>query len=235
MTTVIKAGAAMWRDATAARYNIYRTIHKGLRGFMTDTLARVGRMDVTDDCERAQTIEQVRGLLTLCDSHLEHENAVLHAAIEQAEQGRSLRTANDHVSHVVAIRTLRQQVAQFEVAPAARRAVLAHELYLDLSNFVAENLEHMVVEETENHAVLTRNYTDQQLLAMEQGIRAALSPEETRIGLRWVLPHVNAGERAAMLGGMKQAAPPEVFNGVMALAAEVLSQRDLYKLQMALA
>jgi hypothetical protein len=38
-----------------------------------------------------------------------------------------------------------------------------------------------------------------------------------------------------MLGGMKHGAPPEVFAGVMALAREVLTQRDYYKLERALA
>jgi len=92
----------------------------------------------------------------------------------------------------------------------------------------------MAVEETENQASLTRSYSDAELLAMEHVIRASLTPEQARMGLRWMLPHVTAAERAVMLGGMKRGAPPEVFNGVMALAAEVLSQRDLYKLQQAL-
>ena len=235
MSAVIKTGAATWRsDEAVPRYNVYRIIHKGLRGFMLDTLARVGQMDLTDDGERAGAIEQLRGLLRFCTSHLEHENEFLHPAIEKFDRDGSRRTAGDHVSHVIAIRALEQQVAQFEAAALERRGMLAHELYLDLGNFVAENLEHMAIEETENHAALIRNYSDQELLEIEQRIRLKLTPEEARIGLRWMLPHVSAGERAAMLGGMKLHAPAEVFNGVMALAQEVLSQRDLYKLQRAL-
>jgi hypothetical protein len=235
MAAVLKSGAAMWRDTDATpRFNIYRIIHKGMRGFMMDTLVRVGRMDVTDDCERAQTIEQLRGLLAFCAGHLHHENTVVHPAIEKYEPGHSSRTASEHVAHLVAISALEQQALQFETAPTERLAALAQELYLDLSNFVAENFEHMAVEETENQASLTRSYSDAELLAMEHVIRASLTPEQARLGLRWMLPHVTAAERALMLGGMKRGVPPEVFNGVMALAAEVLSQRDLYKLQQAL-
>jgi len=226
----------MWRDDDPTpRYAIYRLIHKGLRGFMADTLLRVGRMDVNDDCERAETIEQLRGLLGMCTTHLEHENAFVHPAIEKMQAGRQPRTAHDHVAHVVAIRTLGHQLAQFESASPERRALLAQELYLDLSNFVAENFEHMVLEETENHAALVRNYTDAELHGIEQSIRASLTPQDTGTAMRWMLPHVNAGERAAMLTGMKHGAPAEVFNRVLALAGEVLSQRDFYKLQQALA
>ena len=236
MAAVVKVGAGAWRDAGAPeRYNIYRAIHKGLRGFMSDTLLRVGRMDVNDDGERSQAIEQLRGLLTMCAAHLVHENEFVHPAIEAAQEGGAEQTAMDHVGHVVAIRTLEQQASQFESAPPAQRAVLAAELYIDLSNFVAENLEHMAVEETHNHALLTRRFSDEELLEIEHRIVASMTPEETMAGLRWMLPHINAEGRAAMLGGMKRGAPPEVFGGVLALAREVLTQRDFYKLERSLA
>lgn len=236
MAAALKSGAALWRDdGQAPRPHLYRFIHKGLRGLMTDTLLKVGRMDVADDCERAEVIEQLRMLLMMCTRHLHHEDTVVHPAIERAEAGRSMQTANEHVGHAVAIRTLEQQVLQFESAAPARRAVLAHELYLDLGNFVAENLEHMMVEETENHAVLVRNYSDEELFGIEAAVKAQLTPQESQLAMLWMLPHVNAAERALMFTGMKRAAPPEVFNGMMALAGEVLNQRDLYKLQKALA
>ena len=113
--------------------------------------------------------------------------------------------------------------------------MLAAELYIDLSNFVAENFEHMAVEETHNHALLTRRFSDDELLEIEHRIVAWMTPEELMVDLRWMLPHINADERAAMLGGMKRGAPPEVFGGVMALARDVLTQRDFYKLERALA
>ncbi|MBB6092603.1 hemerythrin-like domain-containing protein [Povalibacter uvarum] len=235
MAAVINLGAAAWRDETASRYNIYRAIHKGLRGFMTDTLLRVGRMDVNDECERNQAIEQVRGLLAMCEGHLVHENEYVHPAIDAVVSGGADETAADHVGHIVAIRTLQQQIAQFEAANGAKRVILAAEIYLDLSTFVAENFEHMAVEETHNHAALARNYSDEEMRDIEHRIVASMTPEQSLAGLRWMLPHVNADERAHMLGGMKAGAPAEVFERVMGLAREVLTQRDFYKLERALA
>lgn len=237
MAAVVKRlGAGAWREAgTSVRYNIYRSIHKGLRGFMSDTLLRVGRMDVNDDCERSQAIEQLRGLLAMCTGHLEHENTFVHPAVELAQAGGAEQTATDHVGHVLAIRALEQQIAQFDAAAPAQRAVLAAELYIDLSSFVAENFEHMAVEETHNHTLLAQRFSDDELRAIEHRIVASMTPDESLAGLRWMLPHINAVERAAMLGGMKLGAPPEVFGSVMALAREVLTQRDFYKLERALA
>jgi hypothetical protein len=110
MAAVLQAAS---RDAgVASRYNIYRVIHKGLRGFMADTLLRIGRMDANDDCERGQAIEQLRGLLGMCMGHLHHENDFVHPAIEAAMTGGAKQTAADHVEHVSAIRTLEEKIAQ---------------------------------------------------------------------------------------------------------------------------
>lgn len=218
-----------------SRYNIYTVIHKGLRGYMTDTLHRWGRMDVADDCERAQAIEQVRALLNMCRNHLQHENDFVHPAIEKARPGASARIAREHLEHVTEIEYLEERVLSLQSVAAAERAVLARRIYRELSLFVADNLTHMVVEETEHHDVLSVHYTDEQVLAIEHQIVGSLPPEESFAGLRWMIPHMNATERAAMLGGMKRGAPPEAFKLVMELAREALSQRDFYKLEKALA
>lgn len=218
-----------------ARYNIYIIIHKALRAFMTDVLLRWGRMDVADDCERSEAIEQARALLAMCRGHLQHENDFVHPAIERAQPGFTTRLAEEHVQHEAEIAHLEASLVELIEAPAPHRAALAQRFYRELSAFVAENFEHMLVEETENHRALTEAYTDEEILQIEHAIVASLSPEQAFTDMRWMIPHINASERAFMLGGMKQGAPPEVFAGVMALARDVLSQRDYYKLTRALA
>jgi len=236
MTAVLAAiSNPVATTATQPRYNIYSIFHKGLRGFMADTMLRLGRMDLTDACEVAQTIEQLRGLLTMCRSHLQHENDFVHPALERAQPYASTHTADDHVDHVLEIAEFERRVAAFEALPTTDRASAAHALYLDVSEFVGENLEHMRVEETRNHEVLIRHYSDQELLDIEHAIVASIPPAAAMVGMRWMISHINASERAFMLGGIKKGAPPEVFAGVMQMAREVLSQRDYFKLELALA
>lgn len=232
--------AVMQSDELAAafdaetRYNIYTIIHKGLRGFMTDVLHRWGRMDVTDDCERAEATAQVRALLAMCRSHLQHENDFIHPAIEKVRPGTTARIAHEHVEHVNEIDHLDNWLSTLQAAPADMRAALARRIYRELTLFVADNFEHMVVEETDHHRALVAAYTDAEVLAIEHAIVTSLSPEESFGGLRWMIPQINASERAFLLGGMKLGAPPEVFKLVMELAREALSQRDYYKLEKAL-
>ena len=221
-------------DDAASRYNIYTIIHKALRAFMADTLLKVGRMDVADDAEGGEAIAQVRALLVMCTGHLHHENNFVHPAIEKAFPRATARTVDDHKHHEISIAELEQQVARFEAAPAEKRPQGAWALYLVLSGFLAENFTHMIVEETANHAALIAAYTDAEILGIEQALVASLSPEQKFASMQWMIPYINASERAFLLGGMKRHAPPPVFEGVLGLARDRLSQRDFYKLERAL-
>lgn len=232
--TTPPAATAMAVD-TSARYNIYLIIHKALRGFMTDSLLRLGRVDVADACEVGELLEQLRALMSMCRSHVQHENQFVHPALERALAYASTHTASEHLDHIEEINQLERRIDAFEQASVAQRAVLVHALYLDLGEFVGENFMHMKFEETQNQAVLAANYSDAQLLGIEGAIVASIPPRESMLGMRWMIGHINAGERVFLLGGMKQMAPPEVFAGVLALARDVLSQRDYYKLDRALA
>lgn len=227
--------AVLKQTDPATRYNIYRVIHKGLRAFMADTLLTWGRVDVNDDAECAEAVKQLRGLLTLCKSHLDHENQFVHPALEQARRGAAKRTAEDHVHHEQAIAKLEEEVARFEAAPITARAVLADRLYLHLSKFIAENFEHMLTEEIDNQAELIAAYDDAEIMNIEHAIVATLGPEEAYVGQYWMIPNMNATERAAVVGGIKQNAPREVFEMVLGIARERLTQRDFFKLERALA
>lgn len=220
--------------APMARYNIYSIIHKALRGWMTDVLHRWGRMDVEDECERKQAMQGVRALLDALSAHLRHENDVVHPAIEKSRQGGAARTAQDHVEHEHAIARLRDELAAFTSARPELRASLAHGFYLHLSTFVAENLEHMAVEETENHSALIAAYSEREVLELEHRIVSSLPPEESAATMRWMFAYINAAERAFLAGKIKENAPPPVLAGVLGMAREILSQRDMFKLEKAI-
>lgn len=197
------------------RYNIYLGIHKGLRSFLCDTLIRVGRVDVADAEELGATLAQLDALLRLCCAHIEHENDFLHSAIEARRPAGSARTARDHVEHVESIAMLRDEAAALAAAPAEARAMLALRLYRLLALFVAENLQHMQVEETVNAGALWAHYSDAELHAIHDRLLATLAPQEHLVVARWMVPALTPAERAVMFGAMKTKAPPEALLGVL--------------------
>jgi hypothetical protein len=229
MTTDTLAAAP--QSAAAARYDIYVNIHKALRLFMSDTLVRVGRMDIDDAPELAATLAQLQTLLDGCRSHLDHENRFIHAAIEARRPGASRRIAGEHVDHLEAIAALEAEAAALRALPTPAAAL---RLYRRLSHFVAENLEHMLVEESEHNAALWAAYTDAEIAEIEQRLVASLDPVEMGLLLRWFVPAMNPTERALMLGGMQQQLPPEAMRDVLDLVRPHLDDTAWGKLARAL-
>lgn len=218
----------------ALRYSIYTGVHKGLRALMSDTLARVSRMDPHDPAEVAEAIDQLRILLAVCRGHLEKEEHFVHPAMERALPNSALHTADDHVEHLQAIAALEARMAELAAAGGEQRTLAAHRLYLEVSHFVGDNFTHMFVEETANQAVLTNAYSDDELLALEAAIVASIPPQEAGYLQRWIIPGLNALERLALFKRVRAHAPPQAFAGLLALARETLSERDWRKLEQGL-
>lgn len=218
----------------APRFDLYRPIHKALRAFMSDTLVAVGSLDTGDEADVTVVVEQTRGLLAMLAVHLDDENRFVHAAMEARRPGSARRTADDHASHECALAEFERLLVAVEQPDGPTRAQAALELYRRLGLFVAENYEHMNVEERENNAVLWADYTDEELAAIEGEILGSIPREALAVGMRWMIPAINHGERVGMLQGMRAGVPPEVFEGVLAIARGHLTARDWAKLESAL-
>src|SRR5512143_337819 len=228
--------AANTQAATPApRFNMYVPIHKALRAFMSDTLMAVGRMDTGDDNDVAVTLDQARSLHAALTMHLESENRFVHTAMEARRPGSASQTAHDHVEHECALAQLKELIDTVSRTNGAERAAAAASLYQRLALIVADNLEHMHTEERDNMAVLWADYTDGELAAIDAAIVAHVPPAAKAVALRWMMPALSHAERVHMLQGMRRAAPPEVFEGLLAIARSNLGTRDWAKLATALA
>ncbi len=244
-TTTFKAtpvtSVASSRPTPAAaqppRMDLYTTIHKALRQFMADTLVRIGSMDIDDANETDGALQQLGALLTMLRSHLAHENTFVHAAIEQRRPGAQRRLSQDHDEHLVTIDEIDAQ------AQALRKACLRNDLrddprdgprddkhdaaalrlYRHLAQFIAENFEHMHVEETSNQALLWALFSDAELIALHERLLASVPMPEMAVVLRWMASSLNFKELANMLGAMQSGMPPEAFRGVLDLVQAQMS------------
>jgi hypothetical protein len=166
---------------------------------------------------------------------LNDENRFVHPALERAQPGSAARIAAEHLHHEEAIADLRDLSALVAHSGAAARAAALDRLYLALALFVADNLQHMHVEQTAHNAVLWAAYTDADLVAIEQAIVASIPPQTMAGVLHWFMPALNAPERAGMLAGMREGMPAQAFAGVLGIAERTLSAADFAKLQRDLA
>lgn len=219
---------------TRPRLDFYTPIHKALRAFMSHTLLRLGALDVVDDAERSDVLDQLDALLAQLRSHLDHENTFVHAALDARLPGASMRTAGDHEGHVESIANLEDEGRALRHARPGQRAALALNLYRHLSAFVAENLEHMLVEERDNGTALWALYDDAELEAIHDALVASIAPDEMMRTMHWFAVALPLAELAAMFAEMRTKAPPPVFEAMLGVARRALDDGRWAKLARAL-
>lgn len=216
------------------RFNAYALVHKGLRAAMSQTLLILGRTDWSDAADSADALAQVRELLDFCESHSRHENDFVHPAVEERVPGLTAKLADDHRLQDRSIAVLHAQLAVQEARQGAARIRGGETLYLDLAMFVADQLQHMHHEETETNLAIWAAYSDAEIMEVQRKLVASMSPQEAALGLRRMLPYATPGERAAMLGELRNNAPAAVFEGVLGMLRPLLGDKDWRKLSQAL-
>jgi len=226
--------APLATGSPAARIDLYVSIHKALRSFMTDTLSRIGRIDVLDRADRDAALAQLDELLGLCLAHLRHENDFVHTAIEARQPAGSQRIAAEHDEHLATIGALQAEADALRTAIGADAERLALRLYRHLALFVAENFQHMHVEETAHNALLWQHYSDAELGALHGRLLAAIAPEEHLLVARWMVPASTPAERAAIVGAAKAQMPPEALLGVMRMVRPHIDDAGWAKLAAAI-
>lgn len=226
--------AAVYVDET--RYNIYASIHKGLRRAQGQLMIRLGAVDALNDAQVAGLVRDMRLLVLMGRKHLQHENVFVHTEIETRSVGATARLVDDHDDHERDFLDLEARFEQIEAASPERRSPLLRALYLRYTDFLAHDFEHMIEEETETLSLLHSLFSDEELAGIEGRIIGSVEPDLMMEFIRIMIPAMNPAERLEMLGGMKAAMPVPVFAAVVDMGVRpVLEPADWLALETALA
>lgn len=199
------------------RYDLYGGVHKGLRRAGCDLLCRLGAVDHDKTEEIDAVIARLRAYLDLAASHVMHEDENIHKALRE----RGVPTSaidHQHDDHRRDFADLEALAVRVETAAPHLRKAACRTLYLAFAAYIADDLAHMHEEETATAPALWRAFTDEELMGVEMRIVGSMAPEENMAFMRTMIPAMNPAERAALLGAMKNGAPPEVFNAVIEFA-----------------
>jgi len=215
-------------QAADQRVHLYTSVHKGQRGNLSGLSMEAGALDLND---RA-AVDNLHGELVSLRAELH-----LHASLEEKYihpllAGRILGAMRPfEEDHVVLHRLLDELVGHFERLRSdpldrASSEAMVLEFYRALNRLISFYLAHIDREEESNQVALWAHYSDEALAATFGQILAAQTPSELMLNLGHMLPAMNPGERAGLLGMAKAKMPPPAFNAVTELAGRVLSPGD---------
>ena len=207
-------------------FDMYKDIHKAIRVNLFDVVADAGRLDANDRGARIAHAARVCDLVELLVFHAHHEDTHVEPAVLQVLPDQAAAIAAEHVALEATMEDLKALAYRVFDDPDGDARSDVHELYRELALFTSRYLAHQDVEERVVMPALFDALGFDAVLAIDQGIVASIPPAEMAWCLAKMLPAMNIDDRVDMLTGMRAGAPPEVFDGVLALAAEVLPATD---------
>ncbi|HLM16584.1 MAG TPA: hemerythrin domain-containing protein [Acidimicrobiia bacterium] len=203
-------------------FDLYRNIHKGIRAGLFSVTQAAGQVDPHDADAVRDVAERWARMVELLVGHAEHEDEFVQPTIERLAPAYASEIAEAHPR-------LEAQMAELEVL--ADRAVdacpeqarlLTHRLYLGVASFTAEYLQHQEFEEFEVMVMLSQHLSFEELLAIDMAIVSSIPPEQMAKTAAYMLPAMNIEDQTELFLGARAGVPPEVFQGMVALAQSVL-------------
>lgn len=195
--------------------DLYYAVHKGLRLGHARLLVDLGATDPADPAAVAAVLDRLETHLRLGESHLEHEERAIHAALDKAAPGTTDHADAEHDAHIRSFRELRGLVGALRRHRGDRSRSLRR-LYQRFAVFVAADLVHMNDEETTLQPALERLLTAAEIAGIHQAIVADIPAEDMVAFMRLILAAATAPERRATVEGLQAAMPAADFAGFMA-------------------
>jgi hypothetical protein len=212
------------------RFNIYTCIHKGMRAQMGQYLIQLGQVDETDPEDVLQMMVKLKQSLKFFKNHMEHENKFIHPLLVEFNKGIAPRTEQDHSHHELVIDDLLKDIEVLNLLPQQLRQNAIQDLYRNYAIFVAENLEHMHIEETENAELLWKHLSDKEIIAIEQHLVSSISRQEAMESLMIMLPNLSVRERHTMLSQIRQSAGEALYEQLVTQITPLLNVKARHKL-----
>lgn len=217
-----------------AHVNLYTAIHKYLRQQFFSTLNAVGTVNEFDPVASASVLRAVRELLNFCQTHLQHEDTFIHAAIQRRSPATHLASAADHREHQHRIAQLSDRLNRLERASPASAPALWLDLYRDLALFIGDNLDHMQVEETLIFQLLCDLFSPDELAALHAELVAAIPAAQMESLLGPMLAAQSYSDQLSLLADSRRQMPVAAFRGLIHSLASLLPTDRFLDLQQAL-
>lgn len=211
---------------TPATHDFYFRIHKALRLNLSRLLVSLGNVDPDDDNALCDLSHALREQMLLSVSHLQHEETVVHRALNTVLPAAVAELEADHAHHHGRFEEIAQLALEVRLEPVGARAVPMRQLYLAFSRFVAEDFAHMAKEELDTLPLLQAVFTDAELIRMEEEILAAVGPEEMALTARLMMAACRPAERLEMARNARETLPAEAFEALLATVLPAMEPAD---------
>jgi hypothetical protein len=207
------------------RYNAFYLIHKGLRAMLYDAALTLQQTDFADAAETVTALAKVNDVLFAFDRHAHHEDSFIIPAVEAYEPELAASFAQEHEEDHRLAGYLKNLLTIYDnTFFPEEKSICGSAIIKSFTEFLVFNLQHMAREEMLLNQALWKHYTDEQIIAIQQQLLASIPPVEMQASAKWMIRAISNADAIDWLKKIKQTAPEFVFNNLLNIAAEELSE-----------
>jgi hypothetical protein len=198
------------------RFNSFNIIHKALRAMMYDTALTLQQTYFADVAEAEGALTKVESVVHNFEQHAYHEDTFILPAIEAYEPQLVEEFEKEHVADIEIGNLLATLLNIYRSLETSEERINCGScISKSFRDFMVFNINHMAKEEIEINRVLWANYSDQQLLELNEKITASIPPDHKMQMAKWMLRGINKAEAITWLQSVKQTSPSFVFDALL--------------------
>lgn len=210
------------------RFNLFKSVHKGLRALLADTLLQLQQIDFLITQQADEGIERIKLVLLQLHRHTKWEEDYIFPQLGNQSQGMTSFFTNQHYHTDALTLNMDILICAFKEAKANQeKEALGDKLLNAFVEFTAYNFNHMNMEEQLINPLLWNKHSDRELQALQLLHMDQSSSKSGYVLMQWMLIHSTNRELSGWLNSLKQKTTSTQFNLVYDLAQKMLTAERL--------
>jgi len=190
--------------------NMFLIPHKAFRVMFFETFEKIGNVNFLDDEDLAECQKMVNHAVFVYSHHNEEESGFFGTRLAERDPSLVEQWNEDHNEHRRVLESFKGRMEQIvnEKDVGKREKALAT-LYVDFGNYVSADLAHMSFEENKVMQSYWKNFTDDELRAMEMEFVKTINPEFMQAAIPFIMRAHNVSTRINLLKMLQHTGTPE--------------------------
>lgn len=219
-----------------SRFDVYGSVHKGLRYLMTKLMYELGRADASNESELTSLRKKLQYLCVILRVHAAGEEEFIFPHLEREDKTIFTKLKQAHDKSHEQIEFLREDFKKTTGTNIGDidKVDKMSKFTKQYNTFLSQYFSHLQDEELEANPILWKILSDKELMDILTKISSKPIPELRQYFLPYLLKATNHSERVGVLMGMKKGMSETSFSGILSVAKTSLEVSNWQKLKQTL-
>ena len=215
------------------RFDVYGSLHKGIRSLMTELMYELGKSDVTNTSEITALGEKLGSLWDILHVHAKAEEEFIFPHLLKKDKAFYMKLKQAHEKFEKDAGLFREAFKKFlemDTEAAEKQQELTN-FTKSYNTFISEYFSHMQDEELGANPILWGMLDDEELMDILSNMSQKPTVELREYFIPYLLKATNPAERVGVLMGMRRSMAESTFTRTLEIVRGSLAESDWQRLK----